>query len=252
MAPRSDDPRPVGRAVGPVPTIPQATQPSRAEKEDWTIGEPHEVEAAASRAAQSETARGPESGTRNYVSLFVGLAILILAAAATGTVYAYLLAQRAWIGLTDQPQVLIALTDQGMKVRMNLRNFGRTPALRVNTNAALLIDSLRNNRTPSAVLPSARCIAAANGTGALLFPGTASWAITGLEGPIGPDLLQQIAVGQRKLYLVGCISYDDGVALPGHQQPRRTVFCRQFVPESTGPLGVLGSFADCVGGNDAD
>jgi hypothetical protein len=252
MALRGDDPRFIGKNVISVTsTGPSAPPAPRAEREDWTIGEPHEAETATGRAGQTTERTEGRRGSGRLLVFFVGFAMLALAAAMTGVTYAILLSQRAWVGQKGEPQILNALTAQGMRVKLTPWNFGKTPALRVSTTARLMATAPLGS---SAVQrpPVTSCDAAAGTSGSVLFPATMTSYVAVLPGPIDPQVIQEVVSGQRKLYLLGCISYDDGLDVPGRTQPRYSTFCQEFVPDTAGPLGVSGSFIDCSSGNDAD
>ena len=78
-----------------------------------------------------------------------------------------------------------------------------------------------------------------------------SYSKTLASQEISEETIAAVMRKEKTIYLAGCAAYDDGIWW-WHRQPRTTQFCKRFVPESVGNLGVLGSFEDCPAGNSVD
>jgi len=136
-----------------------------------------------------------------------------------------------------------------MKVRVVLRNSGRTPALKLRVAARLLIGA-----PPPAPSPAlAECAqAGAALPQSVLFPDAAYSRTVATEQPIDDDTVAAVLRNDKTVYLAGCAQYDDAILSWLPLAARQTHFCMMFVPASAGIYGVLGSFEDCPAGNSAD
>jgi hypothetical protein len=196
---------------------------------------------------------GHETGPRRSGSgSLTGLAALItilLAIIAFSSLTIPLLAQRPWVGPGGHDEILTGLAaGSAMKVRIVMRNSGRTPALNLRVIAKLLIGV----PPPTPPPPIPECGPAAAGLPqTVLFPGS-DWSTTvATQQEVDDDTVAAVLRNEKTVYLVGCATYDDGLWW-WHPQPRYTQFCRMLVPDSVGNYGVLGSFEDCPMGNSAN
>ena len=212
---------------------------------EWVILEGEETVAGDGGGGHDIGQRPPGLG---LLTALVGLATVFLAILALASVTIPLLARRPWVGMNDQQQILEGLiAGRAMKVRMTLRNAGLRPALDLRFAARLDIGL----PPPAAPPPVPECAQAASGQPAtMLFPDATFSTALATQQPIDDQTVAAILRNDKTVYLVGCAAYDDGIWW-WHRQPRETTFCKTFVPQSAGNLGVLGDFEDCPTGNSA-
>jgi hypothetical protein len=193
-----------------------------------------------------ETRQRP--GGSRLLTLMVGLAAISLAILAFAGVTMPLLAQRPWVGTNGREEILEGLNaGHAMKVRVELQNTGKTPALDLHFAARLDV-GLPPPATPP---PVSECAQVANSAPqTVLFPDATFSKTLTTQQPIDDQTVAAVLRNDKAVYLVGCAAYSDGIWW-WHWTPRDTKFCRMFIPESAGNLGVLGKFEDCPTGNSA-
>jgi hypothetical protein len=220
---------------------------SRVDHGEWIIQESEEPAArAAAHAHESTAARSAAPGF-----LTAALIIVLLGITAVASVMAPILAQRPWVGPSNgHEEVLQGLAaGHAMKVRVTLKNSGRTPALKLRVAIRLLIGN--PPPAPSPVL--AECgYASAALPQSVLFPDATYSKTVATEQQIDDGTVAAVLRNDKTVYLTGCAQYDDSIMQWMHLNSRQTHFCRIFVPASAGNLGILGTFEDCPAGNSAD
>lgn len=183
--------------------------------------------------------------------LTAALIIVLLGIIAFASVAAPLLAQRPWVGpWSGHEEILEGLiAGRAMKVRVTLKNSGRTPALNLRVAARLLIGD-----PPPAPSPAlAECgQAGAALPQSVLFPDAVYSRTVATEQQIDDATVAAVLRNDKTVYLTGCADYDDAIMSWLHLSPRQTHFCLMFVPTSAGNYGILGNFEDCPAGNSAD
>jgi hypothetical protein len=181
------------------------------------------------------------------VTFFVALITACLAVLAFGSVTIPILAQRPWVGPSGEEILEGIITGRAMKVRMALKNTGRTPALDLHFAARLDVAL----PPPAAPPPVPECLeVTGSAPQTVLFPETTFSKTLVTQQPINDDTVAAVLRNDKAVYLVGCAAYGDGIWW-WHWKPRYTQFCKIFVPESMGNLGLLGNFEDCPTGNSA-
>ncbi len=196
----------------------------------------------------SRVTRERPAGLR-LLTVLVGLAAVSLAILALASVTIPLLAERPWVGMNGREEILEGLiAGHAMKVRVELQNTGKTPALDLRFAARLDVGL----PPPAPPPPVSECAqTTTSGPQTVLFPNATFSETLVTQQPIDDLTVAAILRNDKTVYLVGCAIYNDGI--PWWQwKPRDTNFCRIFVPESAGNLGVLGKFEDCPTGNSAD
>jgi hypothetical protein len=189
---------------------------------------------------------------RNGPGLFsIALIIVLLAIIAAASVSVPLLALRPWVGpWSGHEEVLEGLmAGRAMKVRVVLRNSGRTPATNLRVAVRLLIGApppapspqLDQCAQPGAPLPQS-----------MLFPDATYSTNAATQQEIDDDTVAAVLRSDKTVYLAGCARYEDAILPWLHPGPHQTHFCLMLVPTSAGNNGVLGSFVDCPAGNSVD
>ena len=233
-----------GISYASVMSRPKKTPDSPKDRDEWVLVGPEESPA---RGGGRDIPY--RQSNRNPMTAIIGIAFLLLSAATFASLTLPILAQRPWVGIDDQPQILQgAIAGRAMKVRVAFTNSGRSPAFNIYIAASLETGA----PAPASAPALAQC--AQNSfkpTGAVIFPDNSYSIIVGTRQDIDDDTAQEVIHGVKAIYLVGCVEYDDGIWW-WHWTPRRTNFCRILIPDTVGSLGVLGSFADCPTGNSAD
>lgn len=187
------------------------------------------------------------AGLRLLTAL-VGLGAVSLAVLAFASVTIPLLAQRPWVGTNGREEILEGLiAGHAMKVRVKLENTGKTPALDLHFAARLDVGL----PPPASPPPVSECAQVAGGAPrTVLFPEAIFSKTLTTQQSIDDQTVAAVLRNDKVVYLVGCAAYRDSIWW-WHWTPRNTRFCRIFVPESVGNLGVLGKFEDCPTGNSA-
>lgn len=222
-------------------------QGSRIDHGEWIL---HEGEEPAGRgvshAEQAAVSRRSGPGFLTFMVI-----ILVLGVIALGSLMAPILAQRPWVGpLNGQEEVMQGLmAGRAMKVRVTLKNSGRTPAANLRVAIRLLIG--KPPPAPSPVLGECGQSAVAMPQ-SVLFPDANYAKTVAVEQSIDDGMVAAVLRNDQTVYLTGCIQYEDSVMQWLHRSAHQTHFCRIFVPASAGNYGILGGFEDCPAGNTAD
>jgi hypothetical protein len=183
--------------------------------------------------------------------LFGALIIVLLAIVAAASLTGPLLAQRPWVGpWNGHEEIVQGLTaGRAMKVRVILRNSGRSPAL----DTRIAIRLLLGNPPPAPSPALGECAQADVAMPqTVLFPDAAYSKIVATQQQINDDTVEAVLRKDKTVYLAGCVQYTAHIMEWLHLAPRQTHFCRIFVPTSAGVDGILGTFEDCPAGNSAD
>jgi hypothetical protein len=179
------------------------------------------------------------------------LIIVLLGIIALASVGAPILAQRPWVGPSNGHEEVLQglIAGHAMKVRVTLRNSGRTPAANLRVAVRLLI----GNPPPAPSPLLAECGQASVALPqSVLFPDATYSKTVAIEQQIDDGTVAAVLRNDETVYLTGCTQYDDSIMQWLHPIPRHTHFCRMFVPASAGNYGILGTFEDCPAGNSAD
>jgi hypothetical protein len=216
---------------------------SRFDHGEWVILEGEETTARGGGDSETEQ-RQTGSGLLKCLAVAVTILLGVIAFA---SITIPILAQRPWVGISGREEILQGMTAGGaMKVRLALRNSGRTPASNLYVAAGLEIADA------GAVPRVSECgRSSADSPSSVLFPGERYSRTIATRQPITDDTIAAVLRNDKVVYMVGCARYEDGIWW-WHWQPRHTDFCRMFVPNSVGNLGLLGDFEDCLTGNSAD
>ena len=212
---------------------------------EWVILEGEDAAVGDGGGGQDIGQRPPRLG---LLTALVGLATVFLAILAFASVTIPLLARRPWVGINGRQEILEGMiAGRPMKVRVTLRNAGLSPALDLHFAARLDIGL----PPPAAPPPVPECAQSASSQPpTMLFPDATFSKTLATQQPIDDQTVAAALRNDKTVYLVGCAAYDDGIWW-WHWKPRETSFCKIFVPQSVGNLGVLGDFEDCATGNSA-
>jgi hypothetical protein len=228
-----------------VPTSKEPTGP--VDHGEWFIPEsegPAHREGAHAHENAAIRRRGPGFFT-------AALVIVLLAVIAVASVAAPILALRPWVGSWNGHEEILQGLSAGraMKVRVTLRNSGRSPALNLKVAVRLMIGN-----PPPAPSPELAECGQSNAPlpESVLFPDAAYSKTAATVQNIDDDMVAAVMRNDKTIYLAGCAQYDDSLMQWLHLWPGQTHFCRMFVPTSAGNLGILGTFEDCPAGNSAD
>lgn len=184
-----------------------------------------------------------------FLTGLVGLAAFSLAVLAFASVTIPFLSERPWVGTNGREEILAGVTaGHAMKVRVELRNSGKSPALDLHFAARLDI-GLPPPASPPPVPECDQIAGSAPQT--TLFPDAVFAKTLATQQAIDDETVTAILRNDKSVYLVGCAAYSDGIWW-WDWRPHETRFCRVFVPQSVGNLGVLGKFEDCPTGNTAN
>jgi hypothetical protein len=177
--------------------------------------------------------------------------IALLAIIAYASVMAPIVAERPWVGPWGGHEDILEglIAGRAMKVRVVLKNSGRTPALNLRVAVRILISD-----PPPAASPVLGECADPNTRmpETVLFPDAAFSKTVASEQQIDDSIVTAVLHNDKTVYLTGCARYDDQLMSWLHLSPRLTQFCLMFVPTSAGNYGILGSFEDCPAGNTAN
>lgn len=228
--------------------VPGNKEPSsRVDHGEWIIQEGEEPAVrSGSQFQESTAARSVAPGFLTATLIIVLLGIIALA-----SVMAPVLALRPWVGPSNGHEEILQglIAGHAMKVRVMLRNSGRSPALNLRVAVRLLIG--KPPPAPSPVL--AECGQASVALPeTVLFPDAMYSKTVATEQEIDDAAVAAVVRNERTVYLTGCAQYDDSIMQWLHLTPSATHFCRMFVPASAGNYGILGTFEDCPAGNSAD
>jgi hypothetical protein len=213
---------------------------------EWVLLEGEEHAIREGGHAQDSAAR---KGGPGFFAITLIVALLTIIAVAD--VAAPLMALRPWVGpWRGHEEILEGLiAGRAMKVRVMLKNSGRSPALNLRVAARLLI----GNPPPAPSPQLAECAQARVALPqSVLFPDAAYSITAATQQEIDDGTVAAVLRNDKTVYLAGCAQYDDAILPWLHPSPRQTHFCMMFVPTSAGNSGVLGSFEDCPAGNSAD
>ena len=228
--------------------VPGNKEPSsRVDHGEWILQEGEEPGArSTAHSHEDAAARRAAPGAFTAILLVVLLSVIALA-----SVTAPILAQRPWVGPANGHEEILQglIAGRAMKVRLTLRNSGRSPALNLRVAVRLLIGNsppapspvLAECGQPGVVLPQS-----------FLFPDAIYSKTVTTEQQIDDATVAAVIRNDKTVYLTGCAQYDDSIVQWLHLGPSDTRFCRMFVPASAGNYGILGTFEDCPAGNWAD
>jgi hypothetical protein len=222
-------------------------QGSRVDHGEWIIQEGEEPPVrAGTHAHESAAARSAGPGFLTATLIIVLLGIVALA-----NVMAPIAALRPWVGPSNGHEEVLQglIAGHAMKVRVTLRNSGRSPALNLRVAVRLLIGN--PPPAPSPVLGECGQAGVALPQ-SVLFPDAIYSKTVATEQQIDDGTVAAVLRSDKTVYLTGCAQYDDSIMQWLHLSPSHTHFCRMFVPASAGNYGVLGAFEDCPAGNSAD
>ncbi len=218
----------------------------RVDHGEWVLleGEEHAIRegAHAQEGAARKGGPGPFA-----ITLIVALLAIIALADLAGP----LLALRPWVGPWSGHEEILAglIAGRSMKVRVMLKNSGRSPALNLRVAARLLI----GNPPPAPSPQLAECArAGAALPQSVLFPDASYSVIAATQQEIDDGTVAAVLRNDKTVYLAGCAQYNDAILPWLRPSPRHTHFCMMLVPTSAGDNGVLGIFEDCPAGNSAD
>jgi hypothetical protein len=222
-------------------------QGSRIDHGEWIIQEGEEP--AVRSGAQSHESAAARSAAPGFLT--ATLIIVLLGIVALGSVTTPILALRPWVGPSNGHEEVLQglIAGHTMKVRVTLRNSGRSPALNLRVAVRLLIGN--PPPAPSPVLAECEQASVALPQ-SVLFPDAIYSKTVATEQQIDDGTVAAVLRNDKTVYLTGCAQYDDSIMQWLRLSPSHTHFCRIFVPASAGNYGVLGTFEDCPAGNSAD
>jgi hypothetical protein len=218
---------------------------SRYDHGEWVILEGEEPTLRNGGGQETGQRRG---GLKLLTALAAVIAVL-LGVIGFASLTVPVVAQRPWVGMSGREEILEGLVaGHAMKVRVELKNSGRTPALGLSVVARLQI----GNPPPAPAPAVSECGQAMAGLPqSVLFPEAVYSRTIATREQVNDDTVAAVLRSDKTIYLSGCAAYDDGIWW-WHLRPRLTQFCKMFVPQSAGNFGVLGDFEDCPDGNSAD